>query len=66
MSSNNQLYLPDHQHQKSRQPRPLRNLVYNYTGKSLPHQLRDHKLTFPEIAPLFTNAFVYMVMGESS
>jgi hypothetical protein len=63
--SNTQLHLSHHQHPKSRQPGSLHSLVCTNFGKLLARRLRDQVLTPPKIAPLFTNAFVYMVMGES-
>lgn len=63
--SNSQLHLSNHQYQKSEQPRALRSLVCTNSCKSLSTCLRGQKLIQFKIAPLLTNAFVYMVMGES-
>lgn len=62
--SNSQLHLPNHQYKQSKQSRPLRNLVCANSRKPSLDCARGWMLTQLKIAPLFTNAFVYMVMGE--
>jgi len=64
--SNTQLHLPDRQHQTTQQLGSVHSLVCTSSGKSLSLRARGQMLTPPKIAPLFTNAFVYMAMGESS
>ena len=63
--SSTKLHLPDRQHRKSQRPGALHSLVCANSGQFLLLPPRCQTLTPLQITPLFTNAFVYMAMGES-
>jgi hypothetical protein len=59
---NRQLYLSNNQHQESQQSRAICCLVCADSSAS-PSHLEDLQLTGCKVAPLFTNAFAYMVVS---